>query len=527
MNSVISAFKDWQPSYDPNAYYLFVVPSFSESTLAGFMPRSRRFGFVTPNQLDAQLVAHELGHGAFNLRHTFPAVPQGTTDNLMDYSHAHALLKPQWDLIHNPETTTGLFDGMEEGAMLVTGGTFTTQICDSTVKDKGVYYLPTIGSCKLYAQFDLKDTTTIKEAKVKLTVAISGTKTTLTKDYTIKLNKKIELQVDSLPDGKYTLNCTADKQSTEKTFYLRKKKYDFACSVCGRDLSLTLAKLNLIFPGNKNITQTHVDYLNDALKKGGFTTCKRHAHFFSQVYVESGNFTDFEEDYWYRLLRIFEIFGNQSNDSYKTLYCQDFWDKNQHLNYISANKCAHLYEGKDTCTDIKDKSKRYKGSGTITKTRNGYTITFPESFTKDTTGTYIKSTITDDKKCGENLFNLVYKDKNGNTQVGDGWKYRGRGAMQVTGRENYRKTSDKCNNTFSKSFNWENNPDQLKTDTESIIYSAVAWFLIAFNPISTLDTKTSNQVTGTVNTKGEKAVERAQKYNDLMNDFQLYNCETK
>ena len=40
----------------------------------------------------------------------------------------------------------------------------------------------------------------------------------------------------------------------------------------------------------------------------------------------------------------------------------------------------------------------------------------------------------------------------------------------------------------------ENNPDQLNTDTESIIYSAVAWFLNAFNPISTLDNKTSNQV---------------------------------
>jgi hypothetical protein len=84
-------------------------------------------------------------------------------------------------------------------------------------------------------------------------------------------------------------------------FYLRPKKYDFACSVCGRDLSLTLAKLKLIFPGNKNITQLHVDYLNDALKNGGFTTCKRHAHFFSQVYVESGNFMDFEENYKYRL----------------------------------------------------------------------------------------------------------------------------------------------------------------------------------------------------------------------------------
>ncbi|QKG79913.1 hypothetical protein [Tenuifilum thalassicum] len=37
-----------------------------------------------------------------------------TTPALADrYTH---LLKPQWDLIHNPQSTTGLFDGMEEGA---------------------------------------------------------------------------------------------------------------------------------------------------------------------------------------------------------------------------------------------------------------------------------------------------------------------------------------------------------------------------------------------------------------------------
>ncbi len=116
MNSVISEFKNWKTDADPDAYYLFVVPQFSEGGLEGFMPRNRRFGFVTLSQLDARLVAHEIGHGAFNLRHTFPEVAQGSTDNLMDYAEGNSLLKPQWDLIHNPETTTGLFDDMEDGA---------------------------------------------------------------------------------------------------------------------------------------------------------------------------------------------------------------------------------------------------------------------------------------------------------------------------------------------------------------------------------------------------------------------------
>lgn len=219
--------------------------------------------------------------------------------------------------------------------------------------------------------------------------------------------------------------------------------------------------------------------------------CKCHDHFFSQVAIESKNFTDFEEDCEYRLIKIYEIFGNQDNDSYKTLYSQDFWDKNKHLNYIGTNKCEHLYQKKDTCIDIKDKKARYAGQNTITKTRKGYTIKFPEKFIKDTTGVYLRYTITNAKKNGENLFNLVYKDINGNTQEGDGWKYRGRGAIQVTERSNYRSVCETCNNKFNKKFDWENNPDKLKDDDESKVYSAVCWFLNNFKPISKLDEMTS------------------------------------
>lgn len=129
MNSVISAFKDWHPNSDPDAYYMIVVPKFSDNTVEAFMPRNRRFGFISADQLYSRNVAHELGHGAFNLRHTFPEVQQYSTDNLMDYpptggqptQDKYALLKAQWDLIHNPESTTGLFDEMEDGASLCLG----------------------------------------------------------------------------------------------------------------------------------------------------------------------------------------------------------------------------------------------------------------------------------------------------------------------------------------------------------------------------------------------------------------------
>lgn len=120
MNSVISEFKTWKTDADRDAYYLFIVPKFSEGSVEGFMPRNRSFGFITKEQIVDRTVAHELGHGVFNLKHTFSdwAITQGTTNNLMDYAQGTKLWKPQWDNIHDPEFTTGLWDSMEDGASM-------------------------------------------------------------------------------------------------------------------------------------------------------------------------------------------------------------------------------------------------------------------------------------------------------------------------------------------------------------------------------------------------------------------------
>ena len=121
MKSVLRAYG----SLRDNTYYLFVIEEPSNPSLLGYMPRGRQAGFVfvRPHQGNGReflkTIAHELGHGAFNLQHTFRehSLPAGSTDNVMDYSDGTALYKYQWDYIHKPRMVVGLFEGGEEGEM--------------------------------------------------------------------------------------------------------------------------------------------------------------------------------------------------------------------------------------------------------------------------------------------------------------------------------------------------------------------------------------------------------------------------
>jgi predicted chitinase len=301
----------------------------------------------------------------------------------------------------------------------------------------------------------------------------------------------------------------------------------FCCQKCGRDLTVTLDKLRTIYDGNEEITQDQATHFNEALKDGGFNTCKIHAHFFAQSIIESNNFKDFTEGYRYRLISIYNTFGGQTgNESYTTLYNQEFWDDEEYLDYVGSNLCTHLYKAKgsnttaptfEASTDFINKKRTV--SGIV------YEVKFPKEFSLDESGDYIKATIGDANQKGENLFDLVYENKNGNNQIGDGWKYRGRGIIQVTGRGNYRNASNKVNQVFeNKSFDWEANPGDLATNDEAIIYSAVGWFLNNFSPISSLNSKTSNQVTNKVNVKGLEKEKRKEEFDKLMNDDELYKC---
>lgn len=96
MDKIRNGFDD--SNMDKDAFILFVVPGFGDATVDGYMPYGRRFGFIKAGS-NTKTFAHELGHGAFGLQHTFPDVAQGSTDNLLDYGNGNHLANWQWEWI--------------------------------------------------------------------------------------------------------------------------------------------------------------------------------------------------------------------------------------------------------------------------------------------------------------------------------------------------------------------------------------------------------------------------------------------
>ncbi len=119
--TLISAFKKVHQR-GKDELVAFWAPAASKAGLKGFFPQGRAYGFIyatDPEEQDQDkafhTLAHELGHGAFNLQHTFDRfgeekAPAGTTDNLMDYDNglSKELYAYQWPLLHKPLKVLGI-----------------------------------------------------------------------------------------------------------------------------------------------------------------------------------------------------------------------------------------------------------------------------------------------------------------------------------------------------------------------------------------------------------------------------------
>lgn len=168
MRALNSQFRLWatqKGTFKNDAQYLFFFkasPSgggLEGASLLGDMPRGKQFGYLFGNA-NAQVAAHELGHGIFRLAHTFDSsygYPENSTSNLMDYKGGRELVKHQWDILHDTGIAWWLDDsedgqylvcqtfpptkpGTEEGQSQAVTGTISTSYGQTTPCSQTYYY---------------------------------------------------------------------------------------------------------------------------------------------------------------------------------------------------------------------------------------------------------------------------------------------------------------------------------------------------------------------------------------------------
>lgn len=231
---------------------------------------------------------------------------------------------------------------------------------------------------------------------------------------------------------------------------------------------ITLAMLEAANPSG---TTEHHQEILPALNKFALgyeiNTPKKIAHFLSQISVES-NFKNIEENLRYSSRRMKEIFGCKSGPH--------------------GSQKFYISNGDVVCNFGQLRSKLWTH-----------------------TAMYENNAI--------NLGGYVYADRygNGSESSGDGYKYRGRGLIQTTFKDNYKILTREHNSRFpGDKQDFVENPDLLLSDLQYGIESAFVYWTVTRPQLNaTADSANVRAITQLVNGGDHGLVARRKIYNDL------------
>lgn len=119
----------------------------------------------------------------------------------------------------------------------------------------------------------------------------------------------------------------------------------------------------------------------------------------------------------------------------------------------------------------------------------------------------------------EAIANYAYANRNGNGSVesGDGWNYRGRGFIQITGRSNYAAVSKVIEEVTGSNFMLEELPDIAGTATGAVMSALAYWKLHG------LSGKSIDEITDRVNKYTDSRSKRKNLYASLLTQLGATN----
>lgn len=233
---------------------------------------------------------------------------------------------------------------------------------------------------------------------------------------------------------------------------------------CPRCPEITIAELRALFPqAADDILQQVVDAFNEGIVPFELNTCQRQAHFFAQVREESGP-----------AFRVRE--GESLNYRAEVLYSRTEGP----FRYFWGNQESFTY---------------------------GRTADHPAN--------------------QEAIANRAYANRNGNGDVasGDGWRYRGRGIIQITGKEKY----DRINTTIRArypDFGITIDASNINNYREGVIASMAYWHYSGLNARADMGTGEAevNSITSVINSRTNSYAERRQHFRTALTAFRVPDC---